>query len=184
MGAMSGPPYPMSETSDVDARTRAAHAARVTLTELLVSTTVLALLVGATLLTLEQGHQAWTVGAARVEAQQSARAALTGLAGEVRAAGQGMAAPGRGPPQPPRRPCALGGHGGPRRHPHDRDPAQEPLTRGFPGSPRRPRQLHHPGWDLGRAGPTGRRDPGKQFSLKKSRVFPLTGLFGNCNLAN
>ena len=59
----------MSETSDVDARTRAAHAARVTLTELLVSTTVLALLVGATLLTLEQGHQAWTVGAARVEAQ-------------------------------------------------------------------------------------------------------------------
>jgi len=94
MGAMSGPPYPMSETSDVDARTRAAHAARVTLTELLVSTTVLALLVGATLLTLEQGHQAWTVGAARVEAQQSARAALTWLAGEVRAAGQGMSAPG------------------------------------------------------------------------------------------
>src|SRR2546427_10141622 len=94
MGAISGPPCPMSETSDVDARTRAAHAARVTLTELLVSTTVLALLVGATLLTLEQGHQAWTVGAARVEAQQSARAALTWLAVEVRAAGQGICAPG------------------------------------------------------------------------------------------
>ncbi|HEU5195343.1 MAG TPA: hypothetical protein VFW70_11445 [Methylomirabilota bacterium] len=61
-----------------------------TLTDLLVSISVLGLLAGATLITLEQGQQAWTVGAARVEAQQSARAALTWLTEEVRAAGQGM----------------------------------------------------------------------------------------------
>ena len=63
-----------------------------TLADLLVSISVLALIVGATLLTLEQGQQAWAVGAARVEAQQSARAALTWLAEEIRAAGQGMSA--------------------------------------------------------------------------------------------
>ena len=61
-----------------------------TLADLLVSITVLAPLVGATLVTLEQGQQAWVVGAARVEAQQSARAALTWLANEIRAAGQGI----------------------------------------------------------------------------------------------
>jgi type II secretory pathway component PulJ len=79
---------------DVDGRTRAAHAARVTLADLLASICVLALLVSATLVTLEQGQQAWAVGAARVEAQQSARAALTWLANEIRAAGQGIGASG------------------------------------------------------------------------------------------
>jgi len=64
---------------------------RVTLADLLVSCSVLALVVGATLITLEQGQRAWAVGAARVEAQQSARAALTWLAEEIRAAGQGIA---------------------------------------------------------------------------------------------
>jgi len=64
----------------------------VTLADLLVSTTVLGLVMGATLVTLEQGQQAWAVGAARVEAQQSARVALTWLAAEVRAAGQGLSA--------------------------------------------------------------------------------------------
>jgi hypothetical protein len=63
--------------------------ARMTLADLLVSTAVLGLVVGASFVTLEQGQQAWTVGAARVEAQQSARAGLTWLAAELRAAGQG-----------------------------------------------------------------------------------------------
>lgn len=60
-----------------------------TLADLLVSTTVLGLTLGATLTTLEQGQQAWAVGAARVEAQQSARAALAWLSAELRTAGQG-----------------------------------------------------------------------------------------------
>jgi type IV pilus assembly protein PilW len=61
----------------------------VTLADLLVSLSVLGLVLAATLVTLEQGQQAWTVGAARVEAQQAARAALTWLTAEVRAAGWG-----------------------------------------------------------------------------------------------
>lgn len=66
-----------------------AHALCVTLADLLVSTAVLGLTLGATLLTLEQGQQAWAVGTARVEAQQSGRAALAWLAAELRTAGQG-----------------------------------------------------------------------------------------------
>ncbi len=65
-----------------------------TLADLLTSVSVLALIAAATLVTLEQGQRAWAVGAARVEAQQSARAALTWLATEIRAAGQGMSATG------------------------------------------------------------------------------------------
>jgi hypothetical protein len=65
----------------------------VTLTDVLVSASVLGLLAGATHVTLDQGHRAWSIGAARVEAQQSARVALTWLSAEVRAAGQGMTAP-------------------------------------------------------------------------------------------
>ena len=61
-----------------------------TLTDLLVSCSVLGLVASATLITLEQGQQAWTIGNARVEAQQSARAALTWLTEELRAAGKGM----------------------------------------------------------------------------------------------
>jgi len=61
----------------------------VTLGDLLVSTALLGLTVGATVTLLEQGHQVWAVGATRVESQQSARAALTWLAAELRAAGQG-----------------------------------------------------------------------------------------------
>ena len=68
-----------------------------TLADLLASVSVLALLVAATLVTLEQGQQAWAVGAARVEAQQSARVALTWLASEIRAAGQGIGASGASP---------------------------------------------------------------------------------------
>ena len=60
-----------------------------TLADILVSLALVGLVVGAMLVTLEQGHQAWSVGAARVEAQQSARAALAWLTGELRGAGQG-----------------------------------------------------------------------------------------------
>jgi hypothetical protein len=77
---------------DVDAASFDAHAARVTLADLLVSTAVLGLTCGATLVLIEHGQQAWAVGAARVEAQQSARAALTWLTAELRAAGQGSPA--------------------------------------------------------------------------------------------
>ena len=73
--------------------TRPATLTLVTLADLLVSIAVVGLLVGATLVMLEQGQQAWHVGAARVEAQQSARLALTWLTGELRAAGQGIGAP-------------------------------------------------------------------------------------------
>ena len=64
-----------------------------TLADLLVSTALLGMTCGATLLLLEQGQQAWAVGAARVDAQQSARAALTWLTAELRAAGQGSSGP-------------------------------------------------------------------------------------------
>jgi hypothetical protein len=60
-----------------------------TLADVLVSTALLGATCGATLVLLEQGQQAWAVGAARVEAQQSARVALTWLTGELRVAGQG-----------------------------------------------------------------------------------------------
>ena len=60
-----------------------------TLADILVSLALVGLVVGAMLVTLEQGHQAWSVGAARVEAQQSARAALAWLTGELRGAGRG-----------------------------------------------------------------------------------------------
>jgi type II secretory pathway component PulJ len=74
---------------DVDATPPPVHAARVTLADLLVSTAVLGLTLGATLTTLEQGQRAWAIGAARVETQQSARAALAWLSAELRTAGQG-----------------------------------------------------------------------------------------------
>jgi hypothetical protein len=74
---------------DIDPRARAIDALGVTLGDLLVSTALLGLTVGATVTLLEQGHQVWAVGATRVESQQSARAALTWLVAELRAAGQG-----------------------------------------------------------------------------------------------
>jgi type II secretory pathway component PulJ len=74
---------------DVDGGPHLADARGMTLADLLVSTAVLGLTLGATLLALEQGQQAWVAGAARVDAQQSGRAALAWLAAELRAAGQG-----------------------------------------------------------------------------------------------
>jgi type II secretory pathway component PulJ len=62
-----------------------------TLAELLVSITVLSVLMAGTLGIVEQGHRAWAMGAARVEAQQNARVALTRLAADIRSAGAGGA---------------------------------------------------------------------------------------------
>lgn len=60
-----------------------------TLAELLVALAVLGMLLSATFGLLVQGQDAYAVGAARVEAQQSARIALVRLAGEIRTAGHG-----------------------------------------------------------------------------------------------
>jgi hypothetical protein len=87
-----GAARPRASTSrrlDVDAFLGQGHAARVTLADLLVSTAVLGLTLGATLVTLQQGQQVWAVGTARVDAQQSARAGLAWLSAELRGAGQG-----------------------------------------------------------------------------------------------
>jgi hypothetical protein len=61
----------------------------VTLAELLTSIAVLGLLMAGMLGILEQGHRAYAMGAARVEAQQNARVALTRLVADIRAAGGG-----------------------------------------------------------------------------------------------
>jgi hypothetical protein len=74
---------------DIDPAARAIDAARMTLADLLMSTALLGLTAGATMITLEQGQRVWAAGATAVETQQSARAALTWLVAELRAAGQG-----------------------------------------------------------------------------------------------
>jgi hypothetical protein len=74
---------------DIDATSLEVQLHRVTLADLLVSCAVLGLTLGATLTTLDQGQRVWAVSAARVEAQQSGRAALVWLAAELRTAGQG-----------------------------------------------------------------------------------------------
>ncbi|MEX2147156.1 MAG: hypothetical protein WED01_09115 [Candidatus Rokuibacteriota bacterium] len=63
-----------------------------TLAELLTSTAVLAVFMAGMLGLLEQGQRAYAMGAARVEAQQNARVALTRLAADIRGAGSGGAA--------------------------------------------------------------------------------------------
>lgn len=64
----------------------------VTLAELLTVVALVGLTLAGTLLALQQGQQAYTVGAARVEAQQNGRIALERLARDVRAAGAGVGA--------------------------------------------------------------------------------------------
>jgi type II secretory pathway component PulJ len=61
----------------------------VTLTEILVATSTLGLLLGGLLALLEGGQVAYSVGAARVESQQNARIALARLATDLRGAGGG-----------------------------------------------------------------------------------------------
>jgi type II secretory pathway component PulJ len=69
--------------------TSAATLARVSLAELLVTIALLATVLAGTLTALDQGLRAYTIGAARVEAQQSGRIALERLAREIRNAGAG-----------------------------------------------------------------------------------------------
>jgi hypothetical protein len=64
------------------------------LAELLVAMAVLTGSLGAALGALEQGQTAYGFGAARVETQQTARAALARLAAEIRGAGRGTAVAG------------------------------------------------------------------------------------------
>lgn len=73
-----------SPTLDIDGGAGPAHARVVTLAELLVASSVLALLLLGTFTLLDEGHQAYGFGAARVESQQSARAALERIAYDVR----------------------------------------------------------------------------------------------------
>jgi type II secretory pathway component PulJ len=65
------------------------HPCGVSLTDLLVALAVLGLLLAGTLALLDEGQRTWAQGAARVEAQQSARVALARLARELRQAGYG-----------------------------------------------------------------------------------------------
>ena len=74
---------------DIDAHVAWDDAAGVTLAELLTSITVLSVLMAGMLGILEQGQRAYAMGAARVEAQQNARVALTRLMADIRAAGDG-----------------------------------------------------------------------------------------------
>ncbi len=64
---------------------------RMTLGDLLVSIAVLALVMTANLTLLAEGRRAYEIGAAKVEAQQAGRIALSRLAREVRTAGAGTA---------------------------------------------------------------------------------------------
>jgi type II secretory pathway component PulJ len=73
----------------VDASSVANDAARVTLADLLVSVLLLGIIGSGLFSVLDSGHRAWAFGAARVESQQSARAALARLAAEIRTAGRG-----------------------------------------------------------------------------------------------
>jgi type II secretory pathway component PulJ len=57
------------------------------LADLLVAVAVLGLVMSANFVLLDQGQRAWQTGAARVEAQQSARIALTRIARDIRTAG-------------------------------------------------------------------------------------------------
>jgi len=63
--------------------------ARVTLAELLVVIALLSTVFAGTLTALEQGQRAYTLGVARVEAQQNGRIALERLTREIRSAGAG-----------------------------------------------------------------------------------------------
>ena len=76
-------------TLDIDAVRAAGDASRVHLTDLLVSIAVTGLVLAAILGLLTVGQQAYAIGAGRVEAQQSARAALHRMAREIRTAGRG-----------------------------------------------------------------------------------------------
>ena len=79
----------MYETLDIDASGEGVEAERVHLADVLMALALTGLVFSATLTLLAQGQRAYTVGAARVESQQSARLALARMARELRQAGSG-----------------------------------------------------------------------------------------------
>jgi type II secretory pathway component PulJ len=79
----------VSGNRHVDGAADPGHRGGVSLADLLVSLAVLGLVLTATVTLLEQGQRLHARGAARVEAQQSARVALARMATEIRQAGFG-----------------------------------------------------------------------------------------------
>jgi hypothetical protein len=63
------------------------------LTDLLVALAVVGFVMASNLLLVDQGQRAYQVGAARVEAQQTARIALIRIANDIRTAGSSLAHP-------------------------------------------------------------------------------------------
>ena len=63
------------------------------LADLLVAVAVLGFVMGANFVLLDQGQRAYLTGAARVEAQQTARIALIRIANDIRTAGSSLAHP-------------------------------------------------------------------------------------------
>lgn len=61
-----------------------------TLADLLTSIATLGLVMSGTFIVLDEGRRAYEIGAARVEAQQTARIALTRMARDLRSAGAGV----------------------------------------------------------------------------------------------
>jgi hypothetical protein len=63
------------------------------LADLLVAVAIAGFIMGANFLLLDQGQRAYQTGAARVEAQQTARVALIRIAADIRTAGSSLAHP-------------------------------------------------------------------------------------------
>ena len=63
------------------------------LADFLVAVAVAGFIMAANFLLLDQGQRAYHIGAARVEAQQTARIALTRIASDIRTAGSGLSHP-------------------------------------------------------------------------------------------
>lgn len=82
----------MYRTLGIDGGGGGGDARHVTLAELLTVVALVGLTLSGTLAALQQGLQAYTTGAARVEAQQNGRIALERLAREIRGAGAGGSA--------------------------------------------------------------------------------------------
>ena len=79
----------MYETLDIDGADQGTDAERVHLADVLTALALVGLVFSATLTVFAQGQRAYTLGAARVESQQSARVALARIARELRQAGSG-----------------------------------------------------------------------------------------------
>src|SRR5262249_57871730 len=79
-------------TSDIDGQASCRDAVHMHLADLLVAAALFGVVAAAVLTVLQEGLQAYTIGASRAESQQSGRVALERLAGEIEAAGTGRRA--------------------------------------------------------------------------------------------